>query len=222
MTERTLVIGSNRGIGLEICKQLLARGHEVHAACRNASEELFALGDCTVHEDVDVKDKASLDALADKFDDKSIDALWVVAGILERTDLESLDVRSIRRQFEVNALGPLLAVHALRGALRDGSKVGLLTSRMGSIEDNTSGSSYGYRMSKAALNMAGRSLSHDLRPRKIAVALLHPGYVRTDMTGHTGQIDPDTSAAGLLARMDTLSLESSGTFWHANGEALPW
>lgn len=93
---------------------------------------------------------------------------------------------------------------------------------MGSIGDNGSGGHYGYRMSKAALNMAGVSLAHDLRPRGIAVAILHPGYVRTDMTGGGGHIDPPEAARGLLQRLDELTLESTGSFWHANGERLPW
>ena len=94
--------------------------------------------------------------------------------------------------------------------------------RMGSIDDNTSGGSYGYRMSKAAVNMAGRSLAHDLAPDGIAVVILHPGFVRTDMTGHQGFVDPAQSAAGLIARIDELTPDTSGSFLHANGERLPW
>ncbi len=106
--------------------------------------------------------------------------------------------------------------------LGEGSKVAIITSRMGSIGDNTSGSRYGYRMSKAAVNIAGVSLAHDLREREIAVAILHPGFVRTGMTNHSGNIDPPEAARGLLARIDELTLETSGGFWHANGERLPW
>ena len=99
----------------------------------------------------------------------------------------------------------------------------MMTSRMGSISDNTSGSSYGYRMSKVALSMAGKSLSHDLKPRGIAVAILHPGLVQTRMTSFTANgITPEVSVRGLLARIDELTLENTGTFWHSNGEVLPW
>ncbi len=128
----------------------------------------------------------------------------------------------MRRQFEVNSLGPLRVTAALRGNLGQGSKVAIVTSRMGSIEDNTSGGRYGYRMSKAAVNMAGRSLANDLKDRGVAVAILHPGFVRTEMTGHQGLIDPPESAAGLIARIDELTLETTGGFWHANGEIIPW
>jgi NAD(P)-dependent dehydrogenase (short-subunit alcohol dehydrogenase family) len=105
--------------------------------------------------------------------------------------------------------------------LSEGSKVFIITSRMGSIDDNTSGGSYGYRMSKAAVNMAGKSLSLDLKDRGIAVFLLHPGWVATQMTGGTG-IDVTDSATGLVERMNTLGIEETGTFWHQEGYPLPW
>jgi NAD(P)-dependent dehydrogenase (short-subunit alcohol dehydrogenase family) len=145
------------------------------------------------------------------------------AGILEGVTLDELDFDSIRRQFEVNAIGPLRLTAALRPHLSDGSKVAIMTSRMGSIADNTSGGSYGYRMSKVALSMAGKSLAHDLKPQGIAVAILHPGLVQTRMTGFSSSgITPTEAVKGLLARIDELTLENSGTFWHSNGEVLPW
>jgi NAD(P)-dependent dehydrogenase (short-subunit alcohol dehydrogenase family) len=123
----------------------------------------------------------------------------------------------------VNAIAPLRLTAALLPSLSAGSKVAMMTSRMGSIADNTSGSSYGYRMSKVALSMAGKSLAHDLRPKGIAVAILHPGLVQTRMTGFTNSgITPEESVKGLLTRIDELTLENSGTFWHSNGEVLPW
>ncbi|MEM6730540.1 MAG: SDR family oxidoreductase [Myxococcota bacterium] len=217
-----VVIGANRGIGLEVVRQLAARGDSVVAACRTTSPELDATSGVTVVTGVDVSKRASLDTLRIKVESDGVDQLWVVAGILRRVSLEDLDLETIRTQFEVNAIGPLQAVAALLPALREGSQVGLLTSRMGSIADNTSGGSYGYRMSKAALNMAGRSLAHDLRPRGISVTLLHPGFVRTDMTGGAGHIDAHESAAGLIKRLDESSMESTGSFYHQSGERLPW
>ncbi len=219
---RVLIVGSNRGIGLELCRQLAKRGDDVIAACRRSSAELDQLPGVSVHTGVDVTDADALVALAQQIGEDSLDWLVVVAGVLERVSLDEFDVASARRQFEVNALGPVQAVRAMRPCLRAGSKIGLVTSRMGSVADNTSGGSYGYRMSKAALNMAGRSLAHDLRDREIAVRLLHPGWVRTEMTGGTGHIDADEAAAGLIARLDELTLEESGTFYHQNGEELPW
>jgi NAD(P)-dependent dehydrogenase (short-subunit alcohol dehydrogenase family) len=155
--------------------------------------------------------------------DSAIDVLINNAGIVKRVTLEDLDFDSIREQFEVNAIGALRVTHALLPNLKAGSKIALMTSRMGSIADNTSGSSYGYRMSKVALSMAGKSLAHDLKPRGIAVAILHPGLVQTRMTNFTSSgITPEESVKGLLKRIDELTLENTGTFWHANGEVLPW
>jgi len=196
MAKTALVTGSSRGIGLEFCTQLQQRGFDVIATCRSATPELKALG-VEVIENVEVSDPDSLHQL-------------VTA------------IESFKRMYEVNSLGPLLVTHALMGNLSNGSKVGLVTSRMGSIADNDSGGSYAYRMSKSALNAAGKSLSIDLKPQGIAVAILHPGWVRTDMTGHGGLINTDESVDGLLKRMDGLELSNSGTFWHTNGEELPW
>jgi NAD(P)-dependent dehydrogenase (short-subunit alcohol dehydrogenase family) len=217
-----LVTGSNRGIGLEYCRQLQQRGDDVIAVCRSSSDELDALG-VRVETDVDITDQVSVDQLARKLQGVMLDVLVHNAGIVERVSLENLDIESLRRQFEINAIGPLRLTKALLPNLREGSKIAIMTSRMGSIEDNTSGGSYGYRMSKVALSMAGKSLAHDLKPRKIAVAILHPGLVSTRMTGFTQNgITPEESVKGLLARIDELDLSNTGTFWHSNGEILPW
>ncbi len=216
-----LVTGANRGIGLEICRQLAERGWSIIAVCRKPSASLESLGP-RIEAGVDVSSDASVAALARRLAGEKLDLIVNNAGILSDESLGDLDFDRIRRQLEVNALGPLRVTHALLANLAPGSKVAIVTSRMGSIADNTSGGRYGYRMSKAAVNMAGVSLAHDLRGRGVAVALLHPGFVRTDMTGGNGLIDPPAAAAGLLARIDALTLESSGGFWHSNGERLPW
>jgi NAD(P)-dependent dehydrogenase (short-subunit alcohol dehydrogenase family) len=155
--------------------------------------------------------------------DRKLDLLVNNAGILLWGDqLSAIDFDGVLKQFEVNALGALRVTAALRTRLAKGGKVALITSRMGSIDDNGSGGAYGYRMSKAALNMAGKSLAVDLKPAEVAVAILHPGMVKTDMVGDHGQIEPADAAKGLLARIDELTLEKSGGFWHANGQTLPW
>lgn len=217
----TVVTGASRGIGLEITKQAAARGDDVIAVCRKPSAELDALG-VRVESGVDVSVQEDVEQLAGGLPDASIDILINNAGILSRQSLDNLDFDAIRRQFEVNSLGPLRVTAALREKLKDGAKVGIVTSRMGSVADNTSGSHYGYRMSKAAVNMAGMSLAQDLKERGIAVILLHPGYVNTDMTNHTGNVDPADAASGILQRIEELDLSTTGTFRHANGEALPW
>ncbi|MGF1517099.1 MAG: SDR family oxidoreductase [Nodosilinea sp.] len=217
-----LITGANRGIGYEYCRQLQQRGDTVIAVCRQPSNELKDLG-VQVETGIDITDDASVAELAQRLQGTQLDVLINNAGILERVTLDNLDFDSIRRQFEVNAIGPLRLTAALLPHLIDGSKVAIMTSRMGSIADNTSGGSYGYRMSKVALSMAGKSLAHDLKPRGIAVAILHPGLVQTRMTGFTDSgITPTQAVEGLLARLDALTLENSGTFWHSNGEILPW
>ncbi|MEI6828906.1 MAG: SDR family oxidoreductase [Synechococcaceae cyanobacterium ELA445] len=217
-----LVTGANRGIGTEYCRQLRDRGDAVIAICRRPSAELEALG-VRIEAGVEITSEPAIAHLVEQLDGRPLDVVIHNAGILERTNLEELDGASILRQFEVNALGPLRLTRALLGQLSSGSKLILMTSRMGSIEDNSSGGSYGYRMSKVALCMAGKSLSIDLQPRGIAVAILHPGLVRTRMTNFHGQgISPEQSVRGLLERIDALTLESSGSFWHANGQVLPW
>ena len=217
-----LVTGSNRGIGLEYCRQLQARGDQVIAVCRTPSPELEALG-VRLEAGIELTAEEDLDALVQRLAGQPLDGVILNAGILEGNRLENLDSDSLRRQFEVNAMAPLRLVATLLPNLQPGSKLALMTSRMGSIDDNSSGSSYGYRMSKVALNMAGRSLAIDLRSRGIAVALLHPGLVRTRMVSFNPQgISPEEAVRGLLARIDALSLATSGGFWHANGEVLPW
>ena len=217
-----LVTGANRGIGLEYCRQLKARGDDVVAVCRQVSDELEGLG-VRVEAGFELSDSQAIDDLVQRLDGAPLDGVILNAGILQSMGLMDLDPAGIRRQFEVNALAPLLLARALVDQMPSGAKLVLMTSRMGSIDDNSSGGSYGYRMSKVALNMAGKSLALDLESRGIAVAILHPGLVRTRMIGfNPSGIPPEQSVKGLLARIDGLTLATSGSFWHANGEVLPW
>jgi NAD(P)-dependent dehydrogenase (short-subunit alcohol dehydrogenase family) len=238
-----LVTGANRGIGYEYCKQLLARGDEAIALCRHRSEALDELAKSTgmrVESGIDISDDRAIAALLKSLQQQPIDVLINNAGIYRQSNLNDLNIDGIREQFEINAIAPLKLTQALlpnlskstaaleaktdiKTGAKTGAKVALMTSRMGSISDNTSGGSYGYRLSKVALSMAGKSLSHDLKPQGIAVAILHPGLVSTDMTNFTSSgISPEQSVKGLLARIDELTLETTGTFWHSNGDVLPW
>ncbi len=217
-----LITGANRGIGLELTRQLHARGESVIATCRSISSELNALP-VRVETGIDVTLGESVLKLKENLNGIKIDVLIQNAGISEFNSLSNLDPKSISRQFAVNALGPLCFIQAMRSYLSQPAKIALISSRMGSIDDNSSGGSYGYRMSKVALCMAGKSLSVDLKSQDISVAILHPGLVSTRMTGFTSKgIQPDESAKGLIQRIDELTLENTGTFWHANGEILPW
>jgi len=212
------ITGANRGIGLELTRALVARGERVLAICRKTSPDLKATG-AQVVAGIDVADDP--EAVADAVGETPIDVLVNNAGILEPDTLDTFDVDVVQRQLAVNTLGPLRLTRALLPRLGKGAKVVVITSRMGSIADNGSGGYYGYRMSKAAVNAAFVSLARDLAPRGVAVGILHPGMVATEMTGQHG-IPPADAAAGLVARIDELNVSRSGKFLHQNGEELPW
>lgn len=220
MRNTVLITGANRGIGLELARQLRARDDEVIAVCRKSSAALDELG-CRVISGIDVANDDTVDRLANALEGTALDVVVNNAGILEPDSLETIDFDSMRRQFEVNTLGPLRVALATLPNLREGGKLVIITSRVGSLADNGSGRYYGYRTSKTAVNMIGVNLALDLRERGIAVLLLHPGMVATDMTGHSG-IPAAQSATGLIERIDSLGLAETGTFWHADGEPLPW
>lgn len=216
-----VVCGANRGIGLGLCRLLSAQGHEVIALCRQGSEALNQLG-IQVETGIDVTDanctKKANEALANV--DK-IDTYIHVAGIRHVENLNDMNFTTMTKQFEVNSLGPIRMSLAMVSRMSTGSKIAILTSRMGSIEDNSSGGRYGYRMSKAALNAGAKSLAVDLKDQGISVAIVHPGLVATDMTNFKG-IAVDESCLGIIKCIDQLSLNNSGHFWHADGSILPW
>lgn len=218
---RIVITGANRGIGLALCRVYVERGDAVVAAVRTTSDTLNGLG-VEVHEGVDVADDAAVQHFANSLAGDSVDVLINDAGIHSNETLEDLNWDRIRRQFEVNTLGPLRVTRALLPRLGEGSKVAIVTSRSGSIGDNGSGNTYGYRMSKAAVNMAGVNLAIDLKPRGIAVLILHPGMVRTGMGGGPGAVEAKDAAARMVQRIDELSVDTTGRFRHAEGYELPW
>lgn len=216
-----VITGANRGIGLALTQLYISKGHSVFATCRTASSALKNSG-ATIIDNIDVSNASSLQTLKSALNGKAIHLLINNAGILECETLNHMNEAAINAQLSTNAVAPLMVTHALLPQLPDDAKIALITSRMGSIADNSSGGYYGYRMSKAALNAAGKSLAIDLKPRGIPVAILHPGFVQTDMVGGAGDISADTAAERLAARIDELNLKNSGTFWHSSGEVLPW
>lgn len=217
---RIVLTGCNRGIGLQLATQLHARGDDVIGVCRKPSDQLSAL-DIRIIDGIDVSNAASVADLAEQLDCINIDVLINNAGILLRDEFGALDYDAMLQQFVVNTLGPLRVTEALSDNLKDGSKIAIVSSRVGSIEDNGSGGSYGYRASKTAVNQVATNLMHEFKPRGIAVAILHPGLVATDMTNGQG-ISPKDAARGLIQRIDDLTIESTGGFWHAEGYKLPW
>ena len=217
-----LVTGASRGIGLELVRQLHARGDDVIATCRTRTPELDAVG-CRVVDGIDVGSDdvgaALLEALGDG---QSVDVVVNNAGLARWDTLETIDVDAAREELEVNALGPLRVTLALLPRLGPGAKIALISSKAGSIGDGPSGRNYGYRMSKAALNMLGANLAADLAPRGIHVGVFHPGFVRTEMTQGGGNVDPPESAAGLIRQIDALDASRSGRFFHADGSEVAW
>ena len=219
-----VITGANRGIGLELAKLYAARGDLVTAICREAGDEIEDIADQTIS-GIDVTNEQigpGLQTILAELVEGKIDLLINNAGLFKNETLDAMDADSIREQFEVNTIAPLMIAHGLVPLMGEGSKIANITSRMGSIEDNTSGAYYGYRASKAALNAVGKSLAMDLKPKGIAVAQLHPGFVQTRMVGFNGDISPAEAAAGLAQRIDELNLENTGGFWHSNGQKLPW
>eukprot|EP00697_Spironema_sp_BW2_P006960 gnl/Spiro4/21150_TR10323_c0_g1_i1.p2 gnl/Spiro4/21150_TR10323_c0_g1~~gnl/Spiro4/21150_TR10323_c0_g1_i1.p2 ORF type:complete len:240 (+),score=75.55 gnl/Spiro4/21150_TR10323_c0_g1_i1:40-720(+) len=225
LNQVVVVTGANRGIGLEFARQFKALGATVIATCRSSAPALEALG-VQVVTGVDVSRPDSLAPLvAAARSAGHIDILVNNAGILMEDSLDNLNPTQLMEQFVVNSIGPLQTTATLRPFLRAGSKVAIVTSLMGSIDDNGSGGMYGYRMSKAAVNIAGKSLSVDLKPQGVAVALLHPGFVATDMTarwGHDECISTETSVTGQIQRIRELTVDNSGRFLNYDGTVLPW
>ena len=225
MSKTVVITGANRGIGYSMTKLCVERGDTVYALCRKSSDALTKLSSAfNVHiiEQVEISTAQGIEQAVTALNEVNIDLLINNAGILRNENLQDLNAETITEQFTVNALAPLLMTHALLPNLRSGSKIALITSRMGSITDNTSGGRYGYRMSKAALNIAAMSLAQDLKNDNISVGIYHPGYVQTDMVNHGGDISSEVAAERLIGLMDGLSLAETGVFKHSNGEVLPW
>ncbi len=225
---RSVVTGANRGIGFEFVRQMLARGDDVVAGVRrpDRADSLRALaGERLRILALDVADPASVVAFARELGDEPVDLLINNAGIVgERGELTSLDAEDLSRTFLVNAVGPVLVTRALLPNLRRGQarKVVHLSSGMGSIGDNTSGGSYGYRMSKAALNMASRNLAHDLKLDGITSVVINPGWVQTDMGGPDATLPVSESVRRMLGIIDKLTIERTGQFLNHTGDTYEW
>lgn len=220
-TQHLVITGGNKGIGLSLVQHYLAQGQQVSVICRHSSPELAAL-QARVYSGVDLADPLQVQAVAAEFAPASVDVLINNAGIFSQESLQDFSPERVMSQFQVNALAPLLLSQAMLPSLRAGSKIAMITSRMGSISDNSSGGYYGYRMAKAALNAGAVSLAKDLKPKQIAVGIYHPGFVQTQMVGFAGDISPAEAAERLAERISALNLNNSGHFYHSNGAELAW
>ncbi len=220
-----IVIGADRGIGAALVDVYRERGCDAIAVCLGDGAA-WADTNVRVIGQIDVTRTQAVERLAAEVGATPIDVLVHVAGVGALDKWGQFDFDAMLKHYDLNALGPLRVVSALAENLTKGSRVGIVTSRMGSIGDNGSGRMYSYRMSKAAANMLGVNLHHQLAPQGVHVMLLHPGTVATQMTkgapGWDGFTKPAESAAGLAAQLDTLGPDSPIEFRHADGTLLPW
>lgn len=225
MSIDVVITGANRGIGLEYARRYAERGDRVIATCRDVAgaTELNAL-DVRV-EPLDVVSAAAVANFADSLGDAPIDMLINNAGVGVRSrPLGELDFEEVEAFFRTNALAPLRLGETLLPNLRraETRRIINMTSRMGSISDNSSGGSYAYRASKAALNMFNRSLSIDLADEGFTCVVLHPGWVQTDMGGGAAPTSVGDSVAGLMQVIDNLTRQDSGRFFDFTGQEVPW
>jgi NAD(P)-dependent dehydrogenase (short-subunit alcohol dehydrogenase family) len=224
-----LITGANRGLGLEFTKQYAADGWRVMACCRDPQSASALQEIAAAHKNVqvyalDVADFAQIDALAVQLKDEKIDVLINNAGVYPSSSFGNTNYDDWAEGFKINAMASLKMAEAFVTNITKSElkKIATLTSKMGSIDDNTSGESYIYRSSKTALNMVMKSLSIDLKPYGISVVTLHPGWVQTDMGGPNGLISAHTSVTGLRKVIDNLNLNSTGKFIAFNGSEIAW
>ncbi|MTI15380.1 SDR family oxidoreductase [Sansalvadorimonas verongulae] len=233
MSQTIVITGARRGIGLEFTRQYLEAGDTVFAIIRGThpSDGLAALtnqhpqltilyGDVTSQSDLDrLKDE-----LTEKLQGQSISLLINNAGIYGPRDalFGKVQPQDWLQVLQVNTIAPMMVSQSLSGLFSAGSKIAIISSKMGSMSDNTSGGSYIYRSSKAAVNAVGKSLSHDLAERDIAVGIYHPGWVQTDMGGASALISTPASVSGLRTTIAALTMENSGEFLNYDGSSIGW
>jgi NAD(P)-dependent dehydrogenase (short-subunit alcohol dehydrogenase family) len=226
-----LITGANRGIGLELCKQYLGKGWEVHACCRKPkkAKALNKLADkndaLTVHE-LEVTNEKQMDALVKALHNKPIDILLNNAGVhaLGASQFGKTDEKAWEEAVAVNLVAPMkMMEHFVKNvAMSDRKIIASMSSKMASMDDNSSGGSYAYRATKAALNAVMVSAAHDLRHLDIISLILHPGWVRTDMGGPHGEISVEESATMLCKLLDNCDITDSGKFFDIDGSVIPW
>lgn len=226
MTDQiTVVTGANRGLGLDLCRQLKQAGAQVIGTARDPQGAIDLRALEIRVEALDVADAESVAAFAQRLGDTSVDLLINNAGVGGAGEgISELDIDDAERKFQINSLGPIRVTQALMPHLRRGKgrKIAHVSSRMGSISDNGEGGYYGYRISKAALNMFNRSLAVELVGQGFVCVVLHPGWVRTRMGGFSAPQLPEASARGLLRIIGRLRRQDTGRFFDYTGAEIPW
>lgn len=224
-----LITGANRGLGLEFTKQYAEDGWHVIACCRDTKHAHSLANLAGLHSNIqlhalNISDFEAIETLSAKLSHQAIDVLINNAGVYPHSEFGDIDYGAWEQAFHINVLAPMKMVetfspHVSKSRLK---KIVTLSSKMGSIADNTSGGSYAYRSTKTAVNMVMKSLSFDLKRLGIASTILHPGWVRTDMGGPNGLIDAPESVNGLRKVIAELTLENSGRFVAYDGKEIPW
>jgi len=224
-----LITGANRGLGYEFVKQYSENGFEVLACCRNKNnakelEELAENSNKIKVYELDVGNIKAIKSLAQQLKNEKIDVLINNAGIYRSSTVGNINYDEWIESFKVNTIAPYQIVENFLNQIMnsDLKKIVSITSKMGSIDDNTSGGSYIYRSSKTALNSMMRCLTHDLKNQGVATLTLHPGWVRTDMGGPGGWIDSFESVQGMIKQIDKLTIDDSGNYLDYAGKSINW
>jgi len=224
-----LITGANRGLGLEFTKQYAQDGWQVLACCRDPESASQLKSLASSKPDIkllplDVSDFSQVDKLSKELKGQSIDLLINNAGIYPDSSWGHINYDDWAQALKINAMAPLKMSEAFLENVTSSQlkKIVTLSSKMGSLDDNTSGGSYIYRTSKTAVNMVMKSLAIDLKPKGIASTVLHPGWVQTDMGGPNGLINTQQSVAGMRKVIDQLTLQNSGRFIAYDGKEIPW
>ena len=221
-----LIIGANRGLGLEFAKQYSELGHHIFATTRDKSksDQLVATANTKVFE-LDLNEDKSIDSFIDEMSSIKIDILIHNSGIFRDEQLsEDLEIDAWMNEMRINAITPIILARKLKQNVLEGKdkKIIFISSQMGSIDDNYSGRFYFYRSSKSALNSAAKSLAIDWKDKNISVLMLHPGWVKTDMGGESAKLEIPDSIQHMIQVISDLNLETSGSFVNYEGNKLEW
>jgi NAD(P)-dependent dehydrogenase (short-subunit alcohol dehydrogenase family) len=218
-----IVTGANRGIGLELAKQLLDKGYYVHATFRSDKGGLEEIGSTNLRtHQMDVRDKTQVSNVIQSIE--SIDLLINNAGVADGRwqSISEIDMEHALEVLNVNAISPVLVTQQSLSKLTDGSKVVMMSSLMGSISDCQSGRSYAYRASKTALNMFSMAMKNELEEMGTSLLILHPGWVETDMGGPNAPLSTKESVSGIMQRIDEQDMTMNGRYVEFDGTPIAW
>ena len=219
-----VVTGANRGIGLELCKQFLAKGNRVFATYRSNKGELKTIENTNLSTfKLDVRDADELESFASSIEG-SVDILINNAGIADGRwqSISEINMQQAIEVIEVNSIAPVLVTQKFENKLKPGSKIVMMSSLMGSISDCMSGRSYAYRASKTALNMFSIAMKNELESKGVSILIMHPGWVETDMGGPNAPLSVVESVTGIIDRIEEQTLELTGRYVQFDGTPIEW